>query len=154
MAENEPNETNETSSGEGNESDQLQATLPQTLEDLENLVQSRVAQEREKFSGLDEYKQRADQAQALTVERDELVERIRVMEQDQKLRQLRNDIAAEFGLDADLLRGESAEEIQAHATSIRKYFPAVPNVPSNGRAPYETVRDDPAREAVKNLFTN
>ncbi|MBC3186295.1 DUF4355 domain-containing protein [Corynebacterium sp. zg-331] len=128
---------------------------PATQEDLDRIIEARIARERAKYQGHDEYKAKAakyDEAQeAKKTAEQKATERITALEAElaaERLAGARARIAAEHHLDADLLAGATEEELAAHAEKIAAAIkaaapaPTAPVVPGEGRGQVSTPHTD------------
>jgi len=62
------------------------------------------------------------------------------------------EVAKEAGVPADALRGDTREELEAHAEVLKALIkPSGPVIPGQEKAPNK-VGDDPLREFTRNLF--
>lgn len=118
-------------------------TPPATQADLDRIVENRLQRERQKYSDYDQIKAQAGQVEGLVAERDSLRSQLETANtelstyrsKDQK-RQWATEVAQETGVPADILRGESKEEMLSHAASIKDHLvPSAPMIGSDGRLP-------------------
>ncbi|WP_312715479.1 hypothetical protein [Corynebacterium flavescens] len=100
-------------------------TPPSSQEDLDRIIESRLARERAKFSGFDELKTKAERYDKLEdakkTDEQRSAERIAALESqlaETRLEGARARIAASAGVDPDLLAGSSEEELTAHAEKL------------------------------------
>lgn len=96
---------------------------------------------------------------SLTSERDDLLGKVTGLTEqvtEFKAAQERSDLLAEVakakGVPADALRGNTREEIEAHADVLATLIkPSAPVIPGQGKAP-QNIPPSPEREAVRSLF--
>ncbi|MDN6460896.1 MAG: hypothetical protein L0J94_04600 [Corynebacterium flavescens] len=100
-------------------------TPPSSQEDLDRIIESRLARERAKFSGFDERKAKAERYDKLEdskkTDEQRSAERIAALESqlaETRLEGARSRIAASAGVDPDLLAGSTEEELTAHAEKL------------------------------------
>lgn len=119
-----------------------------TQAEMDAIIGDRLKRERAKYADYDEVKAKAakyDEAEEAgkselqkAVERAEKAEgALKALENERKLAELRAEIAKEQGIEADLLRGTTREELEAHAGQIKAYVgnsQRFPNVPDYGEA--------------------
>lgn len=115
-----------------------------TQAELDAIVGDRLKRERAKYADYDELAQKAraydEAAEASKSELQKAVERaekaegkLKALEDERKLAELRADVAKEHGVDAELLRGTTRKELEEHAEAIKAYvgnshrFPSVPD---------------------------
>lgn len=136
---------------------------PATQEDLDRIVEARLARERAKYEHHEEYKAKAaryDEAQeASKSEAQKAAERITALEAElaaERLAGAKARIAAQYQLDADLIAGSTEEELTAHAERIAaaikaaapKPAPPAPVVPGEGRGQVSTPHTDWLRSKI------
>ena len=118
-------------------------TPPATQADLDRIVENRLQRERQKYSDYDQLKAQVAQLDGLVAERDALRSQLETANNeldnfrsnDQK-RQWASEVEQETGVPADIVRGDSKEDMLAHATSIKDHLvPAAPRIGSDGRQP-------------------
>lgn len=118
-------------------------TPPATQADLDRIVENRLQRERQKYSDYDQLKAQAEQMQGLVAERDSLRSQLETANSElstykanDQRRQWAVEVAQETGVPADVLRGDSKEDMLAHASSLKSYLmPSAPRVGSDGRQP-------------------
>lgn len=135
-------------------------TPPATQADLDHIIETRLARERAKYAGYDDYKAKAakyDEAtEAAKTEQEKLAERAQRAEAERdeaNSRALRLEVAAEKGLtrkQAARLQGQTKEELLADADELLADFaPAKPDnasgIKATGAAPEITSEDAQAR---------
>lgn len=91
---------------------------------------------------------------SLTETVNELTGRVEAFEKAEARAKLTREIADREGIPADALRGDTEEELTAHARDLKKLLePVVPYVPSQDRQPSDTPRDE-MREFARSLFNS
>lgn len=102
-----------------------------------------------------ENKSAADELEKLRVERDDLSGRVSAFEVREERASWAREVAEEAGVPADVLRGETRDEMAAHAQEIKTLLSSArgPVVPAQGKTGRVNVTD-PNREAVRTLFGN
>lgn len=162
MAEAETNTTaEETTAAENTHTDGAKTyTPPATQADLDHIIESRLARERAKYEGFDDFKAKAakydQQVEASKSEQQKLAERAEAAEAERDevtARMLRFEVAAEKGLtpkQAARLQGATKEELLADADELLAEFkPAAPQASSHisatGATPEITSKDAQAR---------
>ena len=135
-----------------------------TKEELNNIVEERLARERKKYANFKEIKEAAEQSEELSKEVDKLkAQAQRIADENASLKH-EKDVAEwkkaaskEFGIDPTILRGNTEEEIKAHAEQIKKTI-AYPKVELGGEpldARVEGLTDRQKTEkAFSGLFTD
>jgi hypothetical protein len=121
---------------------------PATQEELDGIIEARLRREREKYKGFDELKTKAaeyDKAQEASKselqklqERAEAAEKkAQAYEQQQQIASWTAEVAKASGVPAEALRGQTKEEIEAHAETLKPHFVkgAAPHVPGQGTQP-------------------
>lgn len=154
---------NPTPSGTEPKADDWKA--PASQDELNSIIESRLARERKRYEGFDEYKAKAqkfDQAQdADKTEVQRAIERAEKAEADLTALQsssLRSEVALAKGLtptQAKRLVGTTREELEADAdellTDLGEQKPAGPRAPQQ-KTKQTGPKDDPEREFARNLF--
>lgn len=107
------------------------------------------------------WESRAKENKTAADERDEHAARVAALEAEvegfRAAEQIRKDtaeVAKEHGVNPDLLRGSTRDELDAHAQALKAALdarPAPPVISSQGKSPGSTPAD-PNREAVRKLF--
>lgn len=119
-----------------------------TQEDLDKVIGARLAREREKFADYDDLKAAASKLA-------EAEARLAQIDAQAALDKIRNDVAQEAGVPADLLRGSTKDELTAHASALAealKAHPSVPVIPTQGATPSVSDADSARRAFAKELF--
>lgn len=110
-----------------------------TQDELNAIVGERVARERDKYEGFEEYKAKAEEfdrleeankseLQKATEEVATLKAQVAQMTKDNEVRQMRDKVSKESGIPANLLTADSEDECKAQAEAIKEF--ANPNYPS------------------------
>lgn len=137
-------------------------TPPATQEELDRIIETRLARERSKYGDYDDLKRKASEYDRLQREQMTEVERLRAeLEEERRQRtevereSLRVRIAAEKGVPAHLLTGDTEEALYASADALLEFRGQTPEprrgarVPGEGRQPGEG--RDPQVEALEVL---
>lgn len=121
-------------------------------EDVDRIVNDRLARERKKFEGFDDIKAKAEKFDAVASERDALAEKVRDFESQAERSRIASEVAKEAGVPAEALRGNTREDLEAHAEVLKALIkPAGPVIPGQEKSP-QKVESDPMREFTRNLF--
>lgn len=122
-----------------------------TQEELDRIVGERVRRERDKYADYEELKAKAEAGAETLSECEKLRERAESaekkageLEHDAQLSRWAAQAAAETGVPAAVLRGETLEELQAHAHLIVKSMPVYPS--ASNAAPQGSPA--PTRESI------
>lgn len=118
-------------------------TPPATQEDLNRIVQNRVRKVEAKYADYDQIKAEAAKVSGLVAERDDYKSQLDTANAElatykasEQKRTWANEVAQETGVPADVLRGETKEEMEAHAKTLEKYVKvSAPVVSGDGRSP-------------------
>lgn len=119
-----------------------------TQEDLDKVIGARLAREREKFADYDDLKAAASKLADAEA-------RLAQIDAQAALDKIRNDVAKEAGVPADLLRGSTKDELAAHASALAealKARPSVPVIPTQGATPSVSDADSARRAFAQELF--
>ena len=151
MSENTGNNTAEAGEQQSNQ-EQPDSTFSQ--EDVNRIVQERLQREREKYSDYDELKSAAERAQELETEKQTLAEKLAEFEAKEEQQKLVSTVADETGVPADALRGETKEELEAHAEVLKSLMKTTgPVIPGQEKRPHK-VEESEERKAIRQLFGN
>lgn len=151
MSENTGNNTAEAGEQQQNQ-EQAESTFSQ--EDVNRIVQERLQREREKYSDYDELKTAAERAQELEAEKTTLAERVAEFEAKEEQSKLVAQVADDAGVPADALRGNTQEELEAHAEVLKSLMKTTgPVIPGQEKRPNK-VEDSEERKAARQLFGN
>ena len=149
VSENTGNNTAEAGEQQSNQ-EQPDSTFSQ--EDVNRIVQERLQREREKYSDYDELKSAAERAQELETEKQTLAEKLAEFEAKEERQKLVSTVADETGVPADALRGETKEELEAHAEVLKSLMKTTgPVIPGQEKRPNKIEESD-EKKAVKGLF--
>ena len=140
--------TEETNEQQVKEPKEFEAITSQ--EDFDKAIQARIARERKRYEGYDQYKAAAERLsqleEAQKSEAQKQAEALQKAEQQlatERSARLRAEVAATKGVPADLLVGGTQEELEASADALIAFKgePSGPVVPGQGKTP-----DAPAPE--------
>lgn len=149
MSENTGNNTAEAGEEQPNQ-EQAESTFSQ--EDVNRIVQERLQREREKYSDYDELKAAAERAQELEAEKTTLAERVAEFEAKEEQQKLVNSVAEATGIPAAALKGDTKEELEAHAEVLKSLMKTTgPVIPGQEKRPHKVEESD-ERKAVRGLF--
>lgn len=135
-------------------------------DEFDGFVKDRIARVEAKFSDYDELKTKAEQSDAAiaaaqqatteAISRAEAAEgKVSEFEGKEQITKLRADVAKTVGVPADVLRGSTKEELEAHAAELKPLITAqsAPVIPSQGTQPDKpAVGDADERAAAQALF--
>lgn len=119
-----------------------------TQEELDKVIGARLAREREKFADYDDLKAAASKLADAEA-------RLAQIDAQAALEKIRNDVAQEAGVPADLLRGSNKDELTAHASALAEALqarPSVPVIPTQGATPSVSDADSARRAFAQELF--
>lgn len=119
-----------------------------TQEDLDKVIGARLAREREKYADYDDLKAAASKLADAEA-------RLAQIDAKAALDKIRNDVAQEAGVPADLLRGATKDELAAHAAALAealKERPSVPVIPTQGATPSVSAAESARRAFAHELF--
>lgn len=119
-----------------------------TQEELDKVIGARLAREREKYADYDDLKAAASKLADAEA-------RLSQIDAQAALEKIRNDVAQEAGVPADLLRGSNKDELTAHASALAealKARPSVPVIPTQGATPSVSDADSARRAFAQELF--
>lgn len=119
-----------------------------TQEDLDKVIGARLARERDKYADYDDLKAAASKLA-------EAEARLAQIDAQATLDKIRNDVAKEAGVPANLLRGSTKDELTAHAAALAealKAQPSVPVIPTQGATPGVSDADSARRAFAQKLF--
>lgn len=148
---------NTAPAGENNDSGG-EYKAPATQADLDRIVQDRVARVHTQYAGFDDFKAKAEQADTfqsriteLEATNGELTGKITAFEGEKERATLVTDIAKTKNVPAEVLRGTTREELEAHADTLAALLkPTAPVIPGQERAPQP--QQDAGKEFVGKLF--
>lgn len=121
-------------------------------DDVNRIVQERLQREREKYADYDDLKTAAERAQELEAQTQELTAKVAEFESKEEHRKLVADVAETAGVPAGVLKGETKEELEAHAESIKALLQTTgPVIPGQEKRP-QKIEESDEKKAVKGLF--
>ena len=133
---------NANTEGEGAEADSgFEAITSQ--EQLDKVLSKRLERERAKYADYEELKKKAAEAADSRSEVEKLNDRLKELEQERHqsaLEAAKAKAASEYGVPAELLVGDDADAIEAHAKRLAEYVAA--QAPSTGAYVKNVGRDD------------
>lgn len=119
-----------------------------TQEELDKVIGARLARERDKYADYDDLKAAASKLADAEA-------RLAQIDAQAAIDKIRNDVAQEAGVPADLLRGSTKDELAAHASALAealKARPSVPVIPTQGATPSVSDADSARRAFAQELF--
>lgn len=130
-------------------------TPPATQADLDRIIENRLQRERQKYADYDQLKANSDQLGTVVAERDDYKSRLDTANAElegykakEQVRTWAQEVSQETGVPADVLRGETKEEMLAHAKSLEKYVSvSAPIVSGDGKSPSK-----PAATSTRDMF--
>lgn len=144
-------------------------TPPATQEELNDIIESRLNKERKKYADYSELKEKvqkfeeAQEKNRTDAERIEALEkkikaaeaRSAELERAQQLESWKKEVAKKTGIPAEALRGDSLEDLEAHASVLKTVYkqPAAPLLNKDGEQPGSST-PDAFRTAARELFSN
>ncbi|MBQ9621246.1 MAG: hypothetical protein IJR41_04850 [Atopobiaceae bacterium] len=122
-------------------------------EQLDKIIQNRLTRERAKHADYDELKSKAarldelEQANKTELEKaneraNELQKQVDAYHAREQREQWARAASQETGVDASLIRGDSAEEMLAHAQAIKSLRPAYPAINDSGKPKPSLTKDE------------
>lgn len=128
---------------EPNQQGESTYTPPATQEDLNRIVQNRVRKVEAKYADYDQIKAEAEKVSGLVAERDDYKSQLDTANAElatykakEQKRQWAVEVAEETGVPAEALRGETKEDMMAHAKTLEKYVKVSgPVVSGDGKSP-------------------
>ena len=132
-------ETTESTAEAGDQGQQQDNADTFSQEDVDRIVADRLARERKKFEGYEDYKAKAEALDGITAERDELAEKVTEYKERDAHAALVAEVAESKGVPASMLRGSTKDELEAHADALLPHLrPTVPRIPGAGVQPEQT----------------
>lgn len=118
-------------------------TPPATQADLDRIIEGRLSRERAKYADYDQLKADSEQLGTVVAERDDYKSQLdtankelETLRQEKQVHEWAAEVAQETGVPAEALRGETKEEMAAHAATLKKYMSgSAPVVPGDGKSP-------------------
>ena len=134
---------------------------PATQADLDRIIQDRVARVKNQYADYDDLKAKAGQVETfqsriteLEATNTELDGKVKTYETEKERASLVSAVAKDKKVPADALRGNTREELEAHADTLAELFkPSGPIIPGQERTP-DKVTENPMREFTRDLFAN
>ena len=121
-------------------------------QDVDRIVAERLSRERAKFADYDDVKALAAKATEFEAERADLSKQVAEFKAREERAALVAEVAAERGVPADVLAGDTREALEAHADRIKALLPTgAPVAPGAGARPSQAPAD-PMRSAARRLF--
>lgn len=149
--------------GGGTGSADNQGTRTFTQEEVNAIVEGRIAREREKYTDYNTLKDKASKFDAMeeknktelqkaTEKNAELQQKLDALTKNDEIRKIREKIATETGVPANLLTGETEEDCKQQANGILSFK-------NNAQTPYPSVKDGGEtnhrqKESVEDQFAN
>ena len=132
---------------------------PASQADLDRIIQDRVARERAKYADYDDLKATAGQVDTfqsriseLEATNGDLSGKVEAFEAKETRATLASDIAKTSGVPVAALRGNTREELEAHAADLAPLFKTSgPVIPGQERTPH-SIPASPDRQFVGKLF--
>lgn len=123
-------------------------------EQLNSVLADRLRRERAKYADYAELKEQAASAAELTVRAEEAEAKLAELTRSNEIHTWRNAIAAEYGVPADALRGETMEALEEHATQLQSLLAtklAAPRtvIRTEGEPSSVALNGDPLVEGLK-----
>lgn len=147
QAGNEATQANDQTGNEAtHDAGEFQAITSQ--DQLDKLIAKRVARERAKYADYDDLKAIAQKAGESNAQ---LKAEVEALKKASERRAWVDQVAGETGIPAGVLRGNTLEEIQAHAKALGEAFASVKPV-LKGQAKQADVSSTPEQLLVRSLF--
>jgi DNA repair exonuclease SbcCD ATPase subunit len=152
----------ENTAAAGDSTDQAsEFKAPASQEELNRIIQDRVARVKASYADYDDLKAKAAQVETfqsrigeLETANSELDGKVKEFETKAERAQIVSDVAKAKGVPASALRGNTREELEAHAADLAELLkPSAPVIHGQERTP-DTIPDSAERQAVKSLFGN
>ena len=128
---------------------------PASQEELDRIIQKRVARVEARYEGFEDLKAKADRAAELESVADDLRKRVEAFESKEARSALVRKVADDNGVDRELLaemRGDSEEELTAQAKRLAERLkPVSPVIPGQAKSPENAPRDE-SHEFMKRLL--
>ena len=135
-----------------NTTEQPEAAPAFSQQDVDRIVAERLSRERAKYADYDDVKALAAKATEFEAERETLTKQVAEFQAREQRAALVAEVAAEKGVPADVLAGDTREALEAHADRIKALLPSgAPVVPGAGARPHQAP-SDPVRETARRLF--
>ena len=128
---------------------------PASQEELDRIIQKRVARVEARYEGFEDLKAKADRAAELESVAEDLRKRVEAFESKEARSALVRKVADDNGVDHELLaemRGDSEEELTAQAKRLAERLkPVAPVIPGQAKSPENAPRDE-SHEFMKRLL--
>lgn len=123
-------------------------------EALDQIISKRLERERRKYADYDDLKAKAAQADDTAAKLAQAQARLDQIEADQQRAQWVSQVSEETGVPAELLRGNTLEELQAHGEALKDFVkkPSAPILPKQGDAPTSSLTVE--QKLIRELFGN
>lgn len=152
---------NTAAAGDTNDQGGTEFKAPATQADLDRIIQDRVARVKAGYADYDDLKAKAGQVETfqsriseLEAAKTELDGKVQTFQAEKDRAALVSEIAKDKKVPADVLRGSTREELEAHADTLAALLkPSGPVIPGQERTP-SNVQDSPIREFAGKLFGN
>lgn len=123
-------------------------------EQLNSVLADRLRRERAKYADYAELKERAASAADLTTRAEEAEAKLAELTHANEVRSWRDALAAEYGVPADALRGETKESLEEHAVQLQSLLSTKPQAPrtvirTEGEPSSVALNGDPLVEGLK-----
>lgn len=130
-------------------------TPPATQADLDRIIENRLQRERAKYADYDQLKADSAKLGEAVAERDDYKSQLdaanaelATLNKEKQVHTWAQEVAQEKGVPAELLQGDTKEEMEAYADVLSKYVNvSAPVVRSDGRKP-----DNTASTSARDLF--
>ena len=151
LSENTGNNTAEAGEQQPNQEQEQAQSFSQ--DDVNRIVQDRLQREREKYADYDDLKTAAERAQELEEQTQELTAKVAEFESKEEHRKLVADVAETAGVPAGVLKGDTKEELEAHAEALKEILQNTtgPVIPGQEKRPHKVEESD-ERKTVRKLF--
>ena len=123
-------------------------------EQLNSVLADRLRRERAKYADYAELKEQAASVAALTTRAEEAEAKLAELTHANEVRSWRDALAAEYGVPADALRGDTKEALEEHAVQLQSLLSAKPATPrtvirTEGEPSSVALNGDPLVEGLK-----
>jgi TolA-binding protein len=123
-----------------------------TEDDVNQIVERRLARERLKYQDYDELKDKAAKVGKLQEQLEKTNGELDGIKKAQTLQMLKSKIAAENHIPAELLDGDTEDALNAKAEIVKKYINKAPVLPDQGKVPSEQGTTENA-QYIRGLFS-
>lgn len=128
----------------------------ETQEELDKIIETRLARERRKFEDYDQLKELAAKASGLEEQLASVVSERDGLRAEKDLQVLVGEVAKKTGVPASALRGSTREELESHAGQLKELLeaarPVAPVVKDQGAAPSSGGVGGKWQQFAKDLF--